>query len=158
MRYILAVDIGGTFTDLVAYDLDSGAVRYAKTPTTYNDFVEGIFTCFSKADVPVKDAALVKHGSTLVINALIQRQGAKTALITTKGFRDTLEIGRECKYELYDTHIEKPEPLVARDMRLEVRERIRADGTWNRMYSTWLSGLGPNPGMPVPRYVPEEQR
>ena len=128
MRYILAVDIGGTFTDLVAYDLDSGAVRYAKTPTTYNDFVEGIFTCFSKADVSVKDAALVKHGSTLVINALIQRQGAKTALITTRGFRDTLEIGRGNRPTPFDLRYRRDDALVPRTLRFEVAGRIDGKG------------------------------
>jgi N-methylhydantoinase A len=128
MRYILAVDIGGTFTDLVAYDLDNGAVRYAKTPTTYNDFVEGIFTCFSKADVSVKDAALVKHGSTLVINALIQRQGAKTALITTKGFRDTLEIGRGNRPTPFDLRYRRDDALVPRTLRFEIAGRIDGKG------------------------------
>ncbi|MDA1325159.1 MAG: hydantoinase/oxoprolinase family protein [Proteobacteria bacterium] len=128
MRYILAVDIGGTFTDLVAYDLDSGAVRYAKTPTTYNDFVEGIFTCFSKADVSVRDAALVKHGSTLVINALIQRRGAKTALITTKGFRDTLEIGRGNRPTPFDLRYRRDDALVPRTLRFEVAGRIDGKG------------------------------
>jgi len=128
MRYILAVDIGGTFTDLVAYDLDSGAVRYAKTPTTYNDFVEGIFTCFSKADVSVGDAALVKHGSTLVINALIQRRGAKTALITTRGFRDTLEIGRGNRPAPFDLRYRRDAALVPRTLRFEVAGRIDGKG------------------------------
>jgi N-methylhydantoinase A len=128
MRYILAVDIGGTFTDLVAYDLDSGDVRYAKTPTTYNDFVEGIFTCISRAGVSVKDAALVKHGSTLVINALIQRRGAKTALITTKGFRDTLEIGRGSRPTPFDLRYRRDEALVPRTLRFEVAGRIDGKG------------------------------
>lgn len=128
MRTILAVDIGGTFTDLAAYDLDSGAVRYAKTPTTYNDFVEGIFACFGKADIPVKDAALVKHGSTLVINALIQRQGAKTALITTKGFRDTLEIRRGNRPTPFDLRYRRDEALVPRTLRFEVAGRIDGKG------------------------------
>jgi len=128
MRTILAVDIGGTFTDLVACDLDSGAVRYAKTPTTYNDFVEGIFTCLSKAAVPVADAALVKHGSTLVINALIQRRGAKTALITTKGFRDTLEIGRGNRPTPFDLRYRRDAALVPRTLRFEVAGRIDGKG------------------------------
>ena len=128
MRYVLAVDIGGTFTDLVAYDLDSGSVRYAKTPTTYNDFVDGIFACFSKADISVKDAALVKHGSTLVINALIQRQGAKTALITTKGFRDTLEIGRGNRPTPFDLRYRRDDALVPRTLRFEVAGRIDGKG------------------------------
>ena len=128
MRYILAADIGGTFTDLVAYDLESGAVRYAKTPTTYNDFVEGIFTCISKADISIKDVALVKHGSTLVINSLIQRQGAKTALITTKGFRDTLEIGRGSRPTPFDLRYRREDALVPRTLRFEIAGRIDGKG------------------------------
>jgi N-methylhydantoinase A len=128
MGFLLAVDIGGTFTDLVAYDLDEGTVRYSKTPTTYNDFVEGIFTCITKADVPIEDVALVKHGSTLVINALIQRQGAKTALITTKGFRDTLEIGRGNRPTPFDLRYRRDEVLVPRFQRFEVAGRIDGKG------------------------------
>ncbi len=82
MSCILAVDIGGTFTDLVACDLATGDVSYAKSPTSYDNLVEGIFECVAKAGVDLRGAELVKHGTTLVINALLQRHGAKTALIT----------------------------------------------------------------------------
>lgn len=128
MRTVLAVDIGGTFTDLVAYDLDAGTVSYAKSSTTYGDFVEGILTCLAKAGIEISDTALVKHGSTLVINALIQRAGAKTALITTKGFRDTLEIGRGNRPTPFDLRYRRDPPLVPRPLRFEVGGRIDGHG------------------------------
>ena len=84
MSYIVAVDIGGTFTDLVAFDHATNQVLYTKSPTTYGNFVDGIIDCFAKARSSPRDAALVNHGTTLVINALIQRHGAKAALVTTR--------------------------------------------------------------------------
>src|ERR1044071_1326924 len=94
MPYAVAVDIGGTFTDLVAYDHSARTGVYAKRPTTYDNLVHGILACFGKAGINPADATLVNHGTTLVINSLIQRNGAKTALVTSKGFRDILEIAR----------------------------------------------------------------
>ena len=94
MPYVIAIDIGGTFTDLVACDVETGAVAYTKSPTTYDRLGEAIFECIRKAALDAREASFVKHGTTLVINALLQRVGAKTALLATKGFRDLLEIGR----------------------------------------------------------------
>lgn len=128
MRTVLAVDIGGTFTDLVAYDLDAGTVTYAKAPTTYGDYVDGILDCLTKAGIQVANAELVKHGSTLVINALFQRDGAKTALITTKGFRDTLEIGRGNRPTPFDLRYRRDPPLVPRPLRFEIGGRIDGQG------------------------------
>ena len=88
MAYVIAIDIGGTFTDLVACDVDTGAVAYTKSPTTYDQLGEAIFDCIRKAKLDAREANFVKHGTTLVINALLQRVGAKTALLTTKGYRD----------------------------------------------------------------------
>ena len=88
MPYAVAVDIGGTFTDLVAYDHEKQQVIYAKSPTTYENLVEGVLDCLAKAKVAPAEATFVNHGTTLVINSLIQRRGAKTALVTTAGFRD----------------------------------------------------------------------
>ena len=90
MPYIIAVDIGGTFTDLVACDVDTGAVAFTKSPTTYGNLGEAIFDCIRKARLDARDASFVKHGTTLVINALLQRVGARTAMVSTKGFRDLL--------------------------------------------------------------------
>ena len=86
MSYAIAVDIGGTFTDLVAFDHQTQQVTYAKSPTTYDNLVDGILDCFNKAKIKPAEASLVNHGTTLVINSLIQRKGAKTALVTRRGF------------------------------------------------------------------------
>jgi N-methylhydantoinase A len=128
MSYAVAVDIGGTFTDLVAFDPEFKKVIYAKSPTTYGNFVEGIFKCFEHAGIGPGEVDLLNHGTTLVINSLIQRQGARTALITTKGFRDVLEIARANRPDPFDLYYQRDEPLVPRDLRFEVAERIGASG------------------------------
>jgi N-methylhydantoinase A len=128
MSYAVAVDIGGTFTDLVAYDHEGGKVVYAKSPTTYGNFVEGILDCFAKVKLEPKTANFVNHGTTLVINSLIQRKGAKAALVTTKGFRDLLEIARGNRPDPFDLHYRRDEPLIPRALRFEVQERIGSKG------------------------------
>ena len=128
MGFVVAVDIGGTFTDLVAFDHERRTVHYAKSPTTYGNFVEGILACFAKAKLAPADAALVNHGTTLVINALIERQGAKAALVTSAGFRDILEIARGNRPDPFDLHYQRDEPLIPRELRFEVGERIDAKG------------------------------
>jgi N-methylhydantoinase A len=128
MSYVLAVDIGGTFTDLVAFDHENQKVTYAKSPTTYDNLVGGILNCFAKAKITPADASLVSHGTTLVINSLIQRQGAKTGLVTTKGFRDILEIARGNRPDPFDLHYQRDEPLIPRELRFEVPERIDSKG------------------------------
>ena len=128
MSYVIAIDIGGTFTDLVACDVDSGAVAYTKSPTTYDRLGDAIFDCIHKASLDIRDATFVKHGTTLVINALLQRKGAKTALITTKGFRDVLEIGRGNRTQPFDLRFHREPPLVPRELRLEIEERIDGSG------------------------------
>ncbi|MDZ4346163.1 MAG: hydantoinase/oxoprolinase N-terminal domain-containing protein, partial [Candidatus Binatia bacterium] len=90
MPYAVAIDIGGTFTDLVAFDHETQRVIYAKSPTTYDNLVRGILQCCEKAKVQPKEATLVNHGTTLVINSLVERKGAKAGLVTSKGFRDIL--------------------------------------------------------------------
>jgi N-methylhydantoinase A len=128
MPQAVAVDIGGTFTDLVAYDHDSGAVVYTKSPTTYGNLVEGVLDCFAKAKLDPGAANFVNHGTTLVINALIQRKGARAALITTTGFRDILEIARGNRPDPFDLHYRRDEPLIPRELRFEVKERTGAKG------------------------------
>jgi len=107
MSYAVAVDIGGTFTDLVAYDHETQKVIYAKSPTTYDNFVEGILDCFEKSGVAANEVTLVNHGTTLVINSLIQRRGAKTALVTSAGFRDILEIARGNRPDPFDLYYQR---------------------------------------------------
>ena len=129
--FALGIDIGGTFTDLV---LDGAQGRHAlKVLTTPDDpsraVVEGVRTLLAQSKVDAASVGRVVHATTLFTNALIERKGAVTGLITTAGFRDVLEIGRERRFELYDLNIRMPEPLVPRDRRLEVAERTAADGS-----------------------------
>ncbi len=128
MPYSVAVDIGGTFTDLVAYDDDSHAVVFTKSPTTYGNFVAGVLDCFAKAKLEPRAASFLNHGTTLVINALIERKGAKSALVTTRGFRDVLEIARGNRPDPFDLHYRRDEPLIPRTLRFEVKERIGSRG------------------------------
>jgi N-methylhydantoinase A len=126
--YVIAIDIGGTFTDLVACDVETGAVAYTKSPTTYTKLGDAIFDCIRKAALNARDATFVKHGTTLVINALLQRQGAKTALLTTKGYRDILEIGRGNRTQPFNLRFHREAPLIPRELRFEVSERIEGSG------------------------------
>lgn len=128
MSYVVAVDIGGTFTDLVAFDRSSNRVVYTKSPTTYGDFGAGILDCFEKVRLEPSDVELINHGTTLVINALIQRKGARAALVTTKGFRDVLEIARGNRPDPFDLYFKRDEPLIPRPLRFELNERIDARG------------------------------
>jgi N-methylhydantoinase A len=131
--YSLGIDIGGTFTDLVVYDHDRGRQINRKVLTTHDDparaVAAGVAALLGEGRVEAARVARVVHATTLFTNALIERQGAVTGLLTTAGFADTLEIGRERKFELYDLRTEKPAPLVPRNLRLEVPERVKADGS-----------------------------
>src|SRR5574341_1267311 len=129
----LGIDVGGTFTDFVLLDDATGQVSTYKCLTTPRDpsdaIEEGLHGLARQVpDCPVRLEEII-HGTTLVINAIIERKGARTGLITTQGFRDVLELGREIRYAPYDVFAEVPEPLVPRRRRLEVNERIRADGS-----------------------------
>ncbi len=128
----IGTDIGGTFTDFVAIDDATGELRLEKTLTTPRDPSEGIFhglDLMAKAHgVALADCTTLVHGTTLVINALIERKGAVTALVTTQGFRDVLEMRNELRYDVYDLQIEYPRPLVPRGLRMEVAERTSSDG------------------------------
>jgi N-methylhydantoinase A len=126
---LVAADTGGTFTDLAAFDRETGAVVYSKSLTTYDDLVTGVMDCITKADVDLRRAELVKFGTTLVINTFVQRNGSKTALIATEGHRDILEIRRGNRTVPFDRHFEREPVLVERDLRFEARERMAADGT-----------------------------
>ncbi len=123
----IAVDIGGTFTDLVAVDDDERVYR-SKSLTTPDDLARGIQNCLNEAKIDVKGAAFFVHGSTVTINAVLEHKGARTGLITTRGFRDVYEIGRGNRPEGYNLFFKRPVPLVPRDLRLEVDERLYATG------------------------------
>jgi N-methylhydantoinase A len=127
----LAVDIGGTFTDVVLALPDR--MFSTKLLTTHaapaDAVISGTEMILGEAGVPAASLDLVIHGTTLATNALIERKGARTALITTAGFRDSLEIAYEHRFEQYDLYMERPQPLVSRDLRLEVPKRLAADGS-----------------------------
>ena len=124
----IATDIGGTFTDLVYLDEKRGAVEVTKSSTTPADFAVGVLDTLKKADLDASSTTFFVHGSTIIINALTERKGVKTALITTKGFRDVLEIGRANRPDLYNLYYTKPTPFVPRRLRLEVGERVNYKG------------------------------
>jgi N-methylhydantoinase A len=128
---IVGIDIGGTFTDFIFLD-EEGNQFYGKTLTTYPDpskgFLDGLNENLKKYGFSYENIKSIIHGTTLVVNALIERKGAKTALITTEGFRDQLEVGMENRYDLYDLFIDKPTPLVPRSLRFTVKERILSTG------------------------------
>ncbi|HEV2186300.1 MAG TPA: hydantoinase/oxoprolinase family protein [Stellaceae bacterium] len=132
-EYSLGIDIGGTFTDLVIHDHESGRRWGCKVLTTHADpqqgVVDGVRTILAESGLDPRGISRVVHATTLFTNALIERKGAPTGLLVTAGFRDMLEIGRERKYDLYDIGIENPPPLVPRNLRLDVSERMRADGS-----------------------------
>src|SRR3984957_20525267 len=131
VRTRLAVDIGGTFTDLVLSLPDrTVSTKLLTTQGAPDDAViAGTRLILAEAGIDGSALDLVVHGTTLATNALIERKGARTALITTAGFRDSLEIAYEHRFEQYDLYMERPVPLVERDLRLEVPERLAADGS-----------------------------
>ncbi|HEY3063369.1 MAG TPA: hydantoinase/oxoprolinase family protein [Chloroflexota bacterium] len=132
-RFRVGVDIGGTFTDLILVDDQTGELTVGKVLTTPADPSQAVADVLADAlgrgHAPAEELQNVIHGTTLVTNAIIERKGAQTALLTTKGFRDAYEIAREHRYDLYDLFLEMPKPLVPRYLRLEVDERVYADGT-----------------------------
>ncbi len=131
--YRIGVDIGGTFTDLVMIDTRDGRLFNGKVLTTPQDpsigVLDGVAALLRDAGVAPKDVRHVIHGTTLVANALIERKGVPTALITTAGFRDVVEIGLEWRYDLYDLTLDMPQPLVPRHWRYEAVERVGPDGS-----------------------------
>jgi N-methylhydantoinase A len=132
MAYRLGIDIGGTFTDLVLLEESSGKLFFGKTLTTYdnpsNGIIAGTLELLKQQDIAADALTGIVHGTTLVTNAVIERRGVKTGLITTKGFEDVLEIGRELRYDIYDLFITVPEPLVPRNLRVGVAERVDFKG------------------------------
>jgi N-methylhydantoinase A/oxoprolinase/acetone carboxylase beta subunit len=131
-RYHLGVDIGGTFTDFVLADERTAELRFHKALTTPDEparaVVEGLEFLLQRAGVAAVEIASVIHGTTLASNAIIERKGAATGLLTTRGFRDVLEMGTEQRYDIHDLFLTFPEPLVSRPDRIEVDERMDRDG------------------------------
>ena len=132
----MGIDIGGTFTDLVLLDDETGERAVGKILTSPEDPSEavekGLVELLDLEGVAPEELKTIVHGTTLVTNALIERRGVETALLTTEGFRDAVAIGTEHRYDMYDVFIEKPEPLVPRSLRYGVRERVLDDGSVER--------------------------
>ena len=131
-RVRLAADIGGTFTDIAVFDEATGALTFGKTLSTPQRLVDGISRGVEKAGSAYAQADLFLHGSTIAINTLLERTGAKTALLITQGFRDIYEIGRINRPDAYNLFFRKHVPLVERALRFEVKERVLADGEVER--------------------------
>jgi len=133
MSFRIGADIGGTFTDLVIVEDGGTKFEIAKVLTTPNQpdeaVLEGVQQVLEKVAVSGDAVAQVIHGTTLFTNAIIERKGARTALVTTKGFRDAIEIAREHRYDMYDLRMQRPLPLAPRHLRFEVDERVLADGS-----------------------------
>ena len=131
---VIGVDIGGTFTDLCLLDAN-GRIVTAKLPSTPGDYSAGVGQALAAAFAAAPDAAPqperrheLVHGSTIATNAVLEQRGAKTALLTTAGFRDVLELRRLRMPQLYNLQWEKPAPLVRRSLRLEITERVGSNG------------------------------
>jgi len=124
----VAVDIGGTFTDFVCLDETTGRIIEEKAHTTPANFADGVINAVKKSGISLDEVTYFVHGTTVVINAVTERKGAKTALVTTKGFRDVLEIGRANRPDMYNYFYKKPVPYVPRYLRFEVDERVDFEG------------------------------
>jgi N-methylhydantoinase A/oxoprolinase/acetone carboxylase beta subunit len=128
----LSIDIGGTFTDFTLHDTATGELKVHKALTSPDDpsraLIQGLREMLEEVGVSPEQLRLVVHSTTLATNSIIERKGAKTALLTTKGFRDILEFGRERIYDMHDLHARFPDPIVPRHRRVEVSERIDRDG------------------------------
>lgn len=131
-RYRLAVDIGGTFTDAVLFDESSGEIARDKVLTTADEPSLGFLECISRLSAREKikpeQFTTIVHGTTIATNALLERRGARVGLLITAGFRDIVEIGRQIRHDLYDLQLDKPMPLVSRELCIEVRERVNYAG------------------------------
>jgi N-methylhydantoinase A len=128
MSLRVAVDIGGTFTDLIAFDESSQEIRHAKSPTTARDPVQGLLDCIRKAQLKPQTIDSLIHGSTIAINTLIEGKGATVGLIVTRGTRDVYFIGRGNRVEAYNLLFHRPRPLVPRHRTIEVAERLYSSG------------------------------
>src|SRR6476659_1196962 len=124
----LAADIGGTFTDIAVFDDRTGRLTFGKALSTPDRLVDGISSGVDKAGSDYAAATLFLHGSTVAINTMLERTGAKAALVTTEGFRDVYEIGRINRPDAYNLYFQKHQPLIERALCFEVKERVRADG------------------------------
>ncbi|PRO71652.1 MAG: hydantoinase/oxoprolinase family protein [Alteromonadaceae bacterium TMED7] len=131
MKNYVSTDVGGTFTDLVQFVQDEQGhqiIKTSKSDTTPPNFEQGVLNVIHKAGITLSDVTMMTHGTTVVINALTERKGEATALITTRGFRDVLEIGRGNRPDFFNLNYSKPEPFIPRSLRFEITERINHHG------------------------------
>ena len=128
--YLVGIDVGGTFTDILCLDIENQKLMSAKTPSLPGKQWEGVLNALGELGIKTSDIKAFVHGTTIATNALLERKGAKTALITTEGFQDTIEIGRTRRLigGLFDIKFVRPLPLVDRTLRIGVPERMSADG------------------------------
>jgi len=129
----VGIDVGGTFTDVAVNVPEANRFIHFKLPSTPGEpdraIVEGVARALAENDLNARDVMRLSHGTTVGTNALIQRRCGRVAVVTTEGFRDLIEIGRQVRPSMYDIHLDYPPPIVPRRLRFEVRERRRADGT-----------------------------
>jgi len=132
MDYKIGVDVGGTFTDIFLLSENTGALAVHKVSSTPEDpskaIIQGVSEILMMNEVSPDRVIYLAHGTTIATNAIIEQKGGKVGLLTTKGFRDLLEIGRQTRPRLYDLQMDYPPPLVPRDLRLEVIERVLHTG------------------------------
>lgn len=132
MNYKIGVDVGGTFTDVCLFDQDTGEIKVHKLPSTPHDpsvaIADGILQIMERENITPESVAYLAHGTTVATNATLERKGCKTAILTTKGFRDLMELARQTRPSLYDVQADKPVPLVRKRLRKEVDERMLYTG------------------------------
>ena len=132
MAWRIGVDIGGTFTDIALVEEETGRVGIVKVPTTPRDFargvIDGLRQGLERYAVDPAEVSLLSHATTVVTNALLEKKGAKAGFVTTRGFRDVLELRRSSRADLYDLFQDAPAVLVPRRWRFEITERIDAQG------------------------------
>lgn len=129
MRYRISMDIGGTFTDIVVHDTETGILRAAKADTTPGDLTEGVLAAIAQLEIPPTEIASFVHGTTQGLNALLERRGARVLLVTTEGMRDVYTIARGNRLRMFDLHYRKPQPLVGVEDTVAVGGRLRYDGS-----------------------------
>src|SRR5262247_1846921 len=133
MAWRIGIDIGGTFTDVALVEDTSGSVGVAKVPTTPDDLARGVLSALKMAmerhQIISTEVGLLSHATTVVTNAILEESGARAALITTRGFRDLLELRRSARADLYDLFQDPPSTLIPRRRRFEITERVGADGS-----------------------------
>jgi N-methylhydantoinase A len=136
-NYLVGIDVGGTFTDVLAYDRYDGHILQAKVPSYPGEQWRGVLDALAALGIEGSAVSAFVHGTTIATNALLERKGAKTGLVTTEGFRDVLEIGKTRRLTggLFDAAWVRPRPIVERELRLEVPERVAADGSVLRAVS-----------------------